>query len=108
MSRKIKTAPAIWPCRFLIGGGTVLNQSFGAILSNEQGVVRKPENQAFPQSSCRWILSGLTGFFVDDLVNRGEGTADSLLRCPAGQCLGHGVHEGDVSTHVRGNHRIAN
>ncbi len=89
-------------------GGTVVDGSFRAVLSDEQAVVRKPDHHAVPQGSDGGTFDRLVALFVDDA----EHAVQRLARCfrlrPARQGRSDRVEERDPPLDVGGNHRIGN
>ena len=55
--------------------GAVIDRGFAAALLNQQGVIRQPNDDSFPQRLCRRVVNRLTRFFVDDLKHDVERSA---------------------------------
>ena len=60
-SRKIRTTPETCPLVVPDRGGAVVNRPFGAVLGDEDRVIRQPDDPAFPQRSGCGVLDRAAG-----------------------------------------------
>ena len=89
------------------GGGAVVDGPFRPVPGDEDGVVRQPHDRPLPQGTEGGVLDRLAGSFVDDVEDVRQGAAHGLGLGPAGQGLGHAVHERHPALGVGADHRVA-
>src|SRR5215208_4141930 len=85
-----------------------IDGSFGAILGNEQGVVRQADRKTFARGLKRRIADRLTRVLIDDLKHLLERLTSGFLRCPAGQLLRNPVEKSNAAVWVRRDDSVAN
>ena len=82
------------------GGTAVVDGDFGAILSDEEGVVGESDDEAGAEDFFDGALDGVAGVFVDDVEDFGGGFTAGFGEGPAGEGFGDGVHEGDAGVDI--------
>ncbi len=107
MSRNTSTTPAISPWALRIGAALSSMGSIGAVLRDEQRVVRQPDHHAIPQGSDGRVLHREPRLLIDDLEDRLHRLPGRLRLRPPGQGLGHRIQERDAAPGVGRDDRIA-
>ena len=86
-------------CAVLVanGSGAVLDGVFGSVAADERGVICQADDLSEAENLGNRILRLLASNFVDDVEDRLHIFALCLGECPAGESLGHVVHEYDLA-----------
>ena len=74
-------------------GGAVVNRALRAVLRDQDGVVRQPDDLAFLQRPQGRVLDRLAGVLVDDAEHVVQRAAGRFLGLPADKLLGDRVEE---------------
>ena len=93
--------PGHFALRIADRSGTVVNRSFGAVLGDQQRMVRQSDDHPVPQGPNGRAFDRVAGVFIDDLENGFQRNAFGLLLRPAGQGLGHGIQKRDPAHDCR-------
>ena len=83
MSRKTSTLPTTLALLVPDRGGTVVDGPLGAVLGDQDGVVRQPDDRALLQRTQGRVLDRLAGVLVDDAEHFLERLALGVLVGPA-------------------------
>ena len=82
------------------GGAAVVDRDFGAVFSDEEGVVGESDDEAGAEDFFDGAFDGVAGVFVDDVEDFDDGLAAGFGEGPAGEGFGDGVHEGDAGVEI--------
>ena len=82
------------------GGAAVVDGDFGAVFSDEEGVVGESDDEAGAEDFFDGALGDVARIFVDDVEDFDDGLAAGFGEGPAGEGFGDGVHEGDAGVEI--------
>src|SRR5687768_278345 len=79
------------PARVANGSGAIIDRSFDTVLSDQERVIRQPDNNAGAQHFVDRVLSFLAGFFIDDPKHGRKLHSNSFGARPACELLRLGI-----------------
>ena len=106
-SRKTRTAPMGAPDSPCKGAALSSMGRSDPSRAMRRVVVGQPDDHPLLQGTQSGALDWLASSFVDNVEDFGQGAAHRLGLGPAGQHLGHAVHERDPALGVGADHRVA-
>ncbi len=86
--------------------GVVFDGALSPVLRDQEGMVRRPHDRAFPQRPSRGAFDFRAGRFAHDAEDFAELQAGGLCAAPAGERFGHWVHPGNAGLGVGGDDRV--
>ena len=86
--------------------GAVVDRARPAVFSDQQRVVREPDDHSLAQRLGGGALDRAAGLLVDDAKYRVERTSQRFAVRPAGHRFRHGIQVGDAALHVGGDDRV--
>ncbi len=88
-------------------GPAIRNTAFGSVPADQGGMIRQPDDDAGLENLLDGVDTGLAGLLVDDTEYAREVHPHGLLLRPAGELLGDGVHQDDITARVCRDHAVA-
>lgn len=82
------------------GGGGIIDPVLRAVSSDQDRVVRQPDNHALLERPQRRVFDRLAGSFVDDVKHIPQRAARGVLARPADQLLGNRIEKIDPALGV--------